>query len=522
MAVKVKGKLVSVIINNEFIKICEVTKSGRNVIIHKAVTIPTPEECYKDGILENIDVLGKAMKLVMDENRFQANNVAFSISSTRLATKEVLIPDVKLNKVEKIVQANATEYFPVNMDEYIIQHTFLEKVDDQGTTKLKLLVAAIPSEIVESYYKLAKMIGLKIAYVDYAGNSTYQLMKQQIGEEVSLVIQVENDGTVVNVFRNNVLQLQRIVPYGKSLLVNAVMEKYGLKYDAAVSKLQNETLLHSRFDGDEITESVRYLVGNVNRIIDYYVSRNHTSISAAYLIGHSTTIRGFATLLSNEMNMQLVKVETLRGVQTDRKTYVDESMITSYVTNIGAVIDPVDFIPRRMMEEGARKETSKNLVFVLIGSVVVAAVMVAVPLTRVIADKAEIASLNKSIKGLKSVEEIVDDYYVAKDKYSDATMFKSLTVNYDDNLLQFAEFIEKNMPSDMVITSMNVTSGSVTIAGTAGSKSSVAKFIQTLQASPVISLVDVPNIAETKDNAGTIQATFSLTCVFVGDASKGK
>lgn len=96
-----------------------------------------------------------------------------------------------------------------------------------------------------------------MAFVDYAGNSTYQIMKQQIGPEVSLVIQVENDGTVINIFKDNVLQLQRNVPYGKSMLVNAVMEKYGLKYEAATAKLQNETLLHSRFDGDEVTESLK-------------------------------------------------------------------------------------------------------------------------------------------------------------------------------------------------------------------------------------------------------------------------
>ena len=126
------------------------------------------------------------------------------------------------------------------MDEYIIQHTVLQEIEDQGQKKLKIMVAAVPSEVVESYYDLAKALGLKVAFVDYAGNSTYQIMKQQIGEEVSLVIQVENDGTVINIFKENVLQLQRMVPYGKSMLVNAVMDKYGLKYDTATTKLQNE------------------------------------------------------------------------------------------------------------------------------------------------------------------------------------------------------------------------------------------------------------------------------------------
>ena len=518
-ASKAKGKLVSIVINNEYIKICEITKSGKNSVVHKTVTIPAPEDCYVDGVIEQTDVLAKAIKVVMDEHRFNANNVAFSISSPRLATKEVLIPNVKANKIDKLVQANATEYFPVNMDEYIIQYTVLEKVEDQGQEKIKLMVAAVPSEVVESYYGLAKALGLKVAFVDYAGNSTYQIMKQQIGPEVSLVIQVENDGTVINIFKDNVLQLQRNVPYGKSMLVNAVMEKYGLKYEAATTKLQNETLLHSRFDGDEVTESLRYMASNINRVIDYYVSRNRVSIQKAYLIGHSTTIKGFATLLSNELNMPIEKVETLKNIAMDKKAYVEEATLTSYVTNLGAVIDPVDFVPKRMIDSGVKKENTKTLVIAFIGAAVVAAALVLVPLGRVVVLNAEISKLNKSIDKLSSINDIVNEYYAAKDENNDIKAFAALTADSDDSLQDFVDYLEKNMPSDVVISSFNITSGAVSISGKAGSKASVAKFIQQLQKSPSVINVDVPTISESKDNAGSVEATFSLTCTFVGTTS---
>ena len=518
-ASKAKGKLVSIVINNEYIKICEITKSGKNSVVHKTVTIPAPEDCYVEGVIEQTDVLAKAIKVVMDEHRFNANNVAFSISSPRLATKEVLIPNVKANKIDKLVQANATEYFPVNMDEYIIQYTVLEKVEDQGQEKIKLMVAAVPSEVVESYYGLAKALGLKVAFVDYAGNSTYQIMKQQIGPEVSLVIQVENDGTVINIFKDNVLQLQRNVPYGKSMLVNAVMEKYGLKYEAATAKLQNETLLHSRFDGDEVTESLRYMASNINRVIDYYVSRNRISIQKAYLIGHSTSIKGFATLLSNELNMPIEKVERLKNIALDKKAYVEEATLTSYVTNLGAVIDPVDFIPKRLIESGARKENTKTLIVGFVGALAVSALLVLIPLVQVVALNAEIGSLNKSIKKLSIINDVVNEYYSAKDKYNDIAAFAALTSDSDDALQDFVDYLEKNMPSDITIQSFNVASGAITVNRTAGSKSSVAKFIQELQKNSSVLNVDAPTITETKDNAGTIEVTFSLSCTFVGGTS---
>ncbi len=515
-AVKAKGKLVSIVINNEYIKICEITKSGKNSTVHKTVTIPAPEGCYEDGILIDIDTLSKAIKGVLVEHRFNSNSVAFSISSPRLATKEVLIPNVKANKIEKIVQANATEYFPVNMDEYIIQHTVLQEIEDQGQKKLKIMVAAVPSEVVESYYDLAKALGLKVAFVDYAGNSTYQIMKQQIGEEVSLVIQVENDGTVINIFKENVLQLQRMVPYGKSMLVNAVMDKYGLKYDTATTKLQNETLLHSRFDGDEVTESLRYMASNINRVIDYYVSRNRVSIQKAYLIGHSTTIKGFATLLSNELNMPITKVEALKGIVLDKKAYVEEATLTSYVTNLGAVVDPVDFVPRKMQEAGSKKENTKSIIIGFFGAIAVSALLVIIPLVQIVALNAQIGSLNKDIKGLSTINDVVNSYYNVKDKYNDVAAFAALTADSDDSLQDFVDYLEKNVPSDVVISGFTISSGAVSISGKAGSKASVALLIQQLQKNPAILNVDVPTISESKDSLGISQATFSLSCTFAG------
>ena len=161
------------------------------------------------------------------------------------------------------------------------------------------------------------------------------------------------------------------------------------------------------------------MASNINRVIDYYVSRNRLSIQKAYLIGHSTSIKGFATLLSNELNMPIEKVERLKNIALDKKAYVEEATLTSYVTNLGAVIDPVDFIPKRLIESGARKENTKTLIVGFVGALVVSALLVLIPLVQVVALNAEIGSLNKSIKKLSIINDVVNEYYSAKDKYND-------------------------------------------------------------------------------------------------------
>lgn len=514
MAVKINGRIATIYLNSEFIKIAEVSKSVKTVTVHKTVTVPMPSGCYAEGDITDIKNLGKVIKLALDENRITCNNVAFTVASNKIATKDVLVPDVKAAKLDKIIETNASEYFPVNIDDYVVQYYTLDKVNDNEQDKLKTVVIAAPSQFIEKYYKLAETIGFKVAFIDYAGNSTYQIMRQQIGAEVSLVVDIENDSTIINIFKENTLQLQRIIPYGKSLLVNAVMEQYGLKYDIALSRLQSEELLGSTLDSNELSESLRALVSNINRITDYYVSRNNVPIEKAYIIGNATKIVGFNQLLSNEFNIEINAIEQLAGVMLDKRTYVNGLDLTSYITNIGALIAPVNFISKERIAQEKKKDSNRSLI--LVGSVALAAsaLLVAVPGIQCLISGIGVSSLKSSVNKLSDVEDIVDEYYEAKDEYIDISLFKALTTNNNDSLDAFISNLEQKTPSDVVITSMSVSSGVVAISGTATSKSSLGKYIQQLNSIKSVTNVKVANETESKDNTGTIKVTFSLSCSF--------
>ena len=281
-------------------------------------------------------------------------------------------------------------------------------------------------------------------------------------------MEIENDGTVVNIFKNNVLKLQRIVPYGKSLLVDAVMEEFDLTYEAALLKLQNEELLQSEFDGDAITESLRYLIGNINRIMDYYTSRNKgDEIAKAYVLGNAITIKGFNELLSNEIKKEVTNLVDLNNVICDKKTAFEKRRLNSYLNNLGALIEPVNFIPKDIEKEVVLRGELKPFKLILGLSIIVTAVLIIYPLTKNFYLVQKEKNLNKSISQKSEISEIVNEYYNAKDAYLDAKAFKNLTVSSDDELEKLVSILEKNLPADVVIKNMTVSNGYVTISATA-------------------------------------------------------
>ena len=514
MDIKTRAKILSITINNEYIKLCEMTKNGKLIIVHKAVTIPTPERSYSDGMIKDRGALAKIIKVALDDNRVTTSNVVFSLASTKIAIKEVIIPNVKNNKIPDIINTNATEYFPVNIEEYIIQYSVLERlINDEN--KIKVQVIAAPAEMIGSYYDLASSLEFIVESIDYVGNSTYQALKRQIDSVPSIVIQVENDSTIVNIFDNNVLQLQRTVPYGKSVLVNAIMDTFSIKYDPALKKLQSEELLHSSFDGDAVTESLKYLVSNVNRIIDYYITRNtNKPIEKAYIIGNAATITGFIGLFARELNLPFVNMDKLKDISCDKKTYLDASTLPNYITNIGAFITPVNFVPKNIIENTKAVDYGKTLTYILTASIIISIVIILVPFITMVSAKTNRDTIQDNVDNIKDIEGVVSDYYESKDIALDADSFKKLTTNNDDALSEFITSLETQMPSDISIKSMNITSGVVALSGGASSKSSVALLIQKLSAVKNITSVKVGSETETKDNNGVITVTFSLTCAF--------
>ncbi len=67
--------------------------------------------------------------------------------------------------------------------------------------------------------------------------------------------------------------------------------------------------------------------------------------------------------------MEIVPIEGLDGVLTDKRTYVDESSLTSYTAAIGALIAPVNFVSLTKIEEDKKKDSGKSMALIVVAAV---------------------------------------------------------------------------------------------------------------------------------------------------------
>ena len=233
------SKTLTIEIGNEFIKVCEAQVNKNNVMVHHAISVQTPQDTVEDGFVKDITQVSEAIGRALTQEQITAKEVTFVLNSSRVATKEVIIPYVKMDKVQELINANASEYFPVNIDDYVLSYTILEAKKTKEEQKMRVLVYAAPERMVESYFNLANLLGMRVKAVDYAGNSTLQLIKIQIDERPTLVVQLGMDTTI-----EHIKDWGEIASYGvmttPALVIDGKVVSFGkvLKKDEVVKILK--------------------------------------------------------------------------------------------------------------------------------------------------------------------------------------------------------------------------------------------------------------------------------------------
>lgn len=525
------NKVLTIDITNESITIVEVTPSNKKQsTIHNAIIFETPEDAYEDGIIRDKERIADAIRSQLSANGITNKNAIFVLTSTKIVNREVMVPFVKENKIKGIINANSSEYFPVNIEDYIVSHSVLETVtDDDNNKQLRVLAVAAPENMVRAYYDVAAMAGLKVVAIDYIGNAMLQLIKTQTTEAMTtMVIQLGSESTVLNIVKGDTLLLQRTVPYGTNVVVNEVMDAKGVDATTAMTLLQNERLLTVDFDDNSITGAFRYLINNIGRVMDFFTSKNPDKpIDDVFLTGDGALIKGIDGLFKVQLNVSTRVMDTLYNIKFDPKIDLKIYNPVYLMVPIGAAFDPMGFEMNDAASKGSGSgaDTTPLVVAFLIIAVLVAGGVTAYSFIAKNKAQSELDQVNRDIEAIADIEKIVLDYEAAQSIYMDAENMYSYTENLNENVGTLIAELEDKMPKGISLTAFNSSSASVDFTGNTEKYEDIAAFaknlgeIECIENSFVQSIVEVAPDEVNGVKTGKVTYDFTVTCIYKDQAA---
>ncbi len=542
-------KVLSIQVGYSLTKVCEMDYQSKKPKMYHCFNVPTPDGVLNDGQITVRDDLIIRIVQGIYENHIKTRDVVFNVSSSKIASREILIPPVnKTSVIGEIVKNNAKDYFPIDLEQYELAHMLMGKVaDEAGGEKLKVNVLAIPKEMVKGYEELALKCDLNLVALDYTGNSIYQVVKTVCKkDEVSLVINIDEHQTVATVLDGETILLQRSLSYGVDEAINLLIESrvYGEKsYAQAAQELKRSMLIRRALDDsteiiedydfvepespkmtalkDKITASMSTLISGIDRVINFYNSHNSQNpIQHIWITGVAAGFKGFKRLLTNELGVQVQVLDKNAGFSTNQYS---EDSFGEYLACFGAAMAPVGFgVVATKKTAGGKvvKERSKEQKWAAYGILVFSlSVLVAIVLLgySAISYARALNQYNNSVKqmnNLQVVKAVYDKHQEIIDLQAQVNSLYAYTENNNEKINAFIAEMEEKMPKDIVIASMSGTTNDISIQVEVKSKEAAAKVIQQFRSFDSVGKLSATGIQSSFDEEDNETITFSMVITY--------
>lgn len=499
------AKVVSIEIGASLIRICEMDYKTKNPKVYKWVTIETPKGALQDDVL-NVDAsLVQYIAIAMRQKQIQPKKLVFSLNSTKIASREAMIPYVKENKVHDLIVANASEYFPVDLEQFELAHNILGVVEgENGTKQYRTQVFAVPKKLTEGYRDLARGLKASIVALDYSGNSMQQVLKDHFPHGVHMVVNMSVSYTMITVLRENTVMMQRTISYGLQSAVAEINSSHPqFSFLQSLNMMKERNYFQSdRPNGEEqrIRESLYNAINGIMRVVDFYNSHNEEPIEKVHFTGIGGDCLGLAEYLADSLDVETEVIEELEGWKL-RKVFKNESY-GSYLVCIGAAMNPIG-IAVSSPDKGRKMELvpGKNdylvlSVLVLVGGIVVAAALAFISDNAIQEANAENQRLIARRDSLKPIEQVYQEYLQQKYTTEKLNYYYDTTVLHNENLVEFIEEMEEKLPSTLNVQSFSSDESGVSLSLTVANKKDAAKLIQQLRTFDSIATVEVASISD--------------------------
>lgn len=543
------SKAIAIEIGYSLTKVCEVDYKAKTHRVYKSFTVPNGGEVINDGVLTVSPEYVENLRRALAANHVKAKQVVFTITSSRIASREVTIPFVKENRIADVVNANATDYFPVDLSQYQLAHTILGTIGEQkGSQQYKLLVMAVPTALLSGYYDLAKELKLEVAAIDYASNSIYQVVKDECASGKHVVVMIDERASLVMAVENSVLTFTRSVSYGVEEVMETVMNTlcWGevSSVEQAIRVLQRNDCIAPEANTADASESVEApaksakdkamedvrdafmpLVNGIARVIDYYASRGSgEAIERILITGLGADFKGLGELLSREVNMPVAVLKEAAGWNLMRN--FKNECFSEYIACVGAAVAPLGFkqeTGKRGKEKAKKESGAKGMnwapIAYSVGGVglVAGIVLAAVPAI----SYAKLVKTNMELKAeagsLEDIIPIYNEYVTVKADHAMVEAMYDATESRNEELEEFLGELEDKLPSNVNVISFSSDAYQISINMRVQTKDDVGETVEQMRTfrSLVPEMVTVTSLTEEEnEESGERVVNFTVTATY--------
>ncbi|MDD6193613.1 MAG: pilus assembly protein PilM [Lachnospiraceae bacterium] len=501
-------RVISVEIGERITRVCETDYKGKGEIYH-SFFFETPEDVLSNQSVNKSETFRSLLTEHLEKENIKTKKVVFAFNAMRIGSKEESVPIMKENRLREYIKTNATRFFPVNPDEYQIVYRIN---GPEGEDMQRVRMYAIALETVQSYEELANFCNLTLVDLELVENGIAEALRKEYPRGNIVNISVEEQNSSITILSDGNIALQRNISYGLDGAVGVLLQanKETDSYVSGLEMMADNCRLHRSFDypagedktKDDVTEELRYVISNVSRILEYYVSKHQgVTFDTILLTGSGSICLGLDELISSEIGYQV------------------QSVSDAFYTTVTATGNPIGInlkpAKKALMAQGLETLSTAKKFFV--GCVVISALLVLIPVVRMGVLTAKNNAIQQKIQSMAQAKLVNDEYVETKKQYDELQNMVKLTETPNDALLSLLGEMEQGLPTEATIQEMTADSESVTVYFLAPNKKVAAKTLEAFRSFDCVRDVSTDELHQIEEDEEMNGAySFMITCYYEG------
>lgn len=543
--------------------------------VKQALVFDTPRNAMEDGYIRDHSLFAEQLLLKLRGARIKAKDLVFSISSNKVISREITITATKEKLIKNIVDAEVAEYFPMDLSEHIIAYSIIGREPENN--QYRLMIYAAPESLIYGYYSMARDMRCNVVAIDFAGNSVYQWFKYSALEELALVMEVNENSSVITILNNGEMGVQRTINYGARTLAEALMESGS--YDGITTPeaamemlldhgfltvgedaeeqwrqkelakirearfqrietgqtesengevteaersverlLSDEEILKRRMGAyEDVTEAARMMISNVRRVMDYYTSKNNgATVQKIYVTGIGASIDGLDAMVAEETEVpaEIYNVAESVSFTREAEAYVEKGQ--EFISCLGAVISPLGFQPAEFADQEKKKELVVLSAVIFVAAAAVIAFLMFTTSIEIMEQENKKARLQKEIEVAKEIEDLRNVYMASQASVQMMADTDALTFSEAEQLNDLITVLERTLPKRSLVHTMTINGDALSMSVSTITKEEAAKLMMQLKDNPYLSEVKVSGIVEKIDETtNRTEVSFTVNCKIV-------
>ena len=267
--------------------------------------------------------VAKAIKAILEESKMQTRKTIFSIPDFSSFFTNLELPVMTEEELPQAIQFEAKRHIPLPLSEVTLDWQIMDqnRQSSVSNNRIKILLVAVPNEIIDQYRNIAQMAGLELFALEA---EVFGLLRSSVpsGKDPIALVDIGAQTSTCSIVDKGILKNSHSFDLSGNKLTDVISKSFSVDYETADKLKEKNGLLFDQLVGLDQEKQIRdvllpfidAILEEIDKICDYFYKIEKREVKKVILAGTSALLPGLEDYCRDYLKKEIEIADPFRDI----------------------------------------------------------------------------------------------------------------------------------------------------------------------------------------------------------------